>query len=434
MVSATNGEIAGEQELLAAFRLRTATVARNAAWITIAGIAALTIPHHRPGELDSHAVVWILLALAAVGNLFTYLPVFSTVVREARTSWPLLVWTLLLLLFDAAVVFFSHDTQHGVYLIYIPVLLLASTTLDLRAAAGALLIAAGGAIGAMTLSGELSRDVVVGSASSFGVVSILGAYLAREHRSEIAETARQKEKALERGRELAALNERTLALNDELQQTVTKVINAQERERHRIGRELHDEAVQLIATAVVHLGDIEQRITSHNGARESLMQVRDLLTDTLWEIRKIIADLRPTDLDDLGLVPALSRYVRSRFNEANIAFEIHTRRSPERLPAEVETALFRIAQEAVNNVVRHAQATHAVVTLDQQEDLVELRVEDDGIGINGHGDGRNWHSSFGLLGMKERAALLNGEFSISRRDGGGTIVQASVPLVRSAAT
>lgn len=427
-MSAYSSEIASEHELLAGFRLRTASVARNAAWITLAGIAALTAPHHRPSELDSHAIVWLLLGLAAVGNLSTYLPVFSRIVREARTAWPLLTWTLLLLLFDAAVVFFSRDTQHGVYLIYIPVLLFASATLDLRAAAGALLIAAGGVTGATALNGQLSTDAIVGSVSSFVVVSILGAYLAREHRSEISETARQKERALERGRELAALNERTLALNDELQLTVTKVIGAQEQERHRIGRELHDEAVQLISTAVVHLGDIEQRVASQSDVGDSLTQLRDLLTDTLWEIRKIIADLRPTDLDDLGLVPALSAYVRSRLNDASIAFEIHTHRPPVRMPPQVETAIFRIAQEAVNNVVRHSGATHASVTLDQQASLVQLRVEDNGVGFDSNRPRNGHDSSFGLLGMKERAALLGGMFAISGRPGGGTVVEATVPL------
>src|SRR3989304_685144 len=110
MIAQTSGA-ANEGEFLVGLRVRTAAVARNAAWITLAGIAALTIPHHSLSELDTHVLVWALLGVAALGNLFTYTSAFGRLVQEARRGWPFYAWTLLLILFDAAVVLPSHEPQ-----------------------------------------------------------------------------------------------------------------------------------------------------------------------------------------------------------------------------------------------------------------------------------------------------------------------------------
>lgn len=106
-------EATDERELLVGFRLRTAAVARNAAWITLAGVAALTVSHHSPTELGAHWLVWGLLGAAALGNLGTYLPSISRWLQESRRGWPFYAWTLLLLVFDAAVVFLSGRPTPG---------------------------------------------------------------------------------------------------------------------------------------------------------------------------------------------------------------------------------------------------------------------------------------------------------------------------------
>src|SRR3990170_476716 len=307
---------ANEREFLVGFRLRTATVARNAAWITLAGIAALTIPHHSPGDLGTHVLVWALLGVAALGNLFTYTPAFGRLVQEAHRGWPFYAWTLLLIVFDAAVVGLSHDARHEVYLIYIPVLLFAVATLEPWAHVPTVVLALGSALGALALSDGLSTDAVVVSSTTFVVVWLLAAYLSREQRHETIERARQEGQATERERELAVLHQRAVSLADELQATVGKVIRAQEEERRRIARELHDEAVQSLSAAAVRIGDLEGHIPARQRRlREGLQAARDLLTDSLWEIRKIIVDLRPSGLDDLGLVPALRAYARSHLEE-----------------------------------------------------------------------------------------------------------------------
>jgi len=428
-------EAAGERELLVGFRLRTVAVARNAAWITLAGVAALTTSHHSPRDLGAHWIVWGLLGAAALGNLGTYLPFFSRWIQRSRRGWPFYAWTLLLLLFDAAVVFSSHDAQHQVYVIYIPALLFATATLDMRAAAGAVLLAIGTALAAIAWSEGLSADLAIGSSTSFVAASLLGAYFAREQRDEIVEAAYQRSEAVRRGQELMVLHERTKALNEELRATVGKVIRAQEEERGRIGRELHDEAVQLLSAAAVRVGEIEERVPAQQRCtREGLSGLRDILTDALREIRKVIAALRPSDLDDLGLVPALSAYARNRLTEAGVAVESHLERPARRLSPDAETTVFRIAQEAMNNIVRHAQAQHAIVSFAQRDGSVVLSVQDDGLGFdparvhpNGHGDG------LGLLGMKERAALLGGQFELVSRPGAGTSVRVSIPVGESGA-
>jgi len=283
---------------------------------------------------------------------------------------------------------------------------------------------------AIELSEGLSTDVVIGTVSSFIVVSLFGAYLSGEQRHEMAESAYQRAEAERSGEELRQLNERARTLNDELQRTVGKVIRAQEEERRRIGRELHDETVQLLSAAAVRVGELEERVPeSQHHLADGLADVRGIITDALWEVRKIIIALRPSDLDDLGLIPALSAYARNRLSDAGVAVEAHLERPAQRLGADVETTVFRIAQEAVNNITRHAAAQHAVIRFSQRNGTLELNVDDDGIGFdpdqvtpseNGEG--------LGLLGMKERAALIGGALELTSRPGRGTSIAVRIPL------
>jgi signal transduction histidine kinase len=429
-MSAQRPEATSEQERLVGFRLRTAAVARNTAWITLAGIGALTLAHHPMFDLRAHWLVWTVLGAAIVGNLATYLPLFSRLIQRTRQEWPFHLWALLLLLFDAAVVYLSNDSQHQVYLIYIPLLLFAVATLDTIVAIAVVGLAIATSLQAIELSQGLSTNVVIGTVASFIVVSLFGAYLSGEQRQEIAESAYHRAEAERRGEELRQLNERTRVLNDELKRTVGKVIRAQEEERRRIGRELHDETVQLLSAAAVRVGELEERVPdSQHHLADGLAEIRGIITDALWEVRKVIIALRPSDLDDLGLIPALSAYARNRLSDAGVAVEAHLERPAQRLGSDVETTVFRIAQEAVNNITRHAAASHAVIRFSQRNGTLELNVEDDGIGFdpdqvapseNGEG--------LGLLGMKERAALVGGALELNSRPGRGTSINVRIPL------
>jgi len=154
-----------------------------------------------------------------------------------------------------------------------------------------------------------------------------------------------------------------------------------------------------------------------------------LLTDSLWEIRKIIVDLRPSGLDDLGLVPALRAYAQSHLEEAGVAVQMRARQPGQRLAPEVETAVFRIAQEAMNNVVRHASAHQAAITLEQRNGTIFLQVEDDGDGFDAEMvRAGGTAGGLGLRGMRERASLLGGTLELESRPGAGTKVRAIIPL------
>jgi len=209
-----------------------------------------------------------------------------------------------------------------------------------------------------------------------------------------------------------------------------KAITAQEEERRRIARELHDEAGQALAALLVSLRLMENAPTLEE-ARAQVGRMREVVNQTLDEIRALAWELRPSVLDDLGLVPALARYIqscRSRFG-MEVDLEV-VGLAQVRLPWEVETALYRIAQEALTNAARHAGARHVGVVLEQRGNHVLLIVEDDGAGFDvaqarASAQERN---RLGLYGMEERASLVGGRLTVESAPASGTTVVVEVPL------
>jgi signal transduction histidine kinase len=208
-------------------------------------------------------------------------------------------------------------------------------------------------------------------------------------------------------------------------QLLDRTIEAQEEERKRIARELHDEFAQSLTALIVGLQTLEQPETSQGGVRARLATTRALAVQMLQQTRRLIFDLRPSVLDDAGLAPAI-RSVAERACEAHgvaLAFRVVGVR---RLPPPVEIALFRIVQEAVNNLVQHARARHAHITLALAAGRVEASIADDGDGFDVE---QALHSGrLGLLGMKERVELLGGMLEIESHSGQGTLVRVEIPL------
>jgi signal transduction histidine kinase len=209
-----------------------------------------------------------------------------------------------------------------------------------------------------------------------------------------------------------------------------QVITAQEDERKRIARELHDETSQALTSLMVGLKVLEQRPDLADG-KEALADLRALTGKTLDAVHDLSLQLRPSVLDDLGLVPAMERLVAEfgRTHTIPVAFETNVRGGP-RLPPIVETALYRIGQEALTNVARHAGARSASLILERRGGVVTLILEDDGRGVDlasrlaGGGEGR----SLGIFGMRERATLLGGTLTIESTPGAGTTVFVEIPL------
>jgi signal transduction histidine kinase len=208
-------------------------------------------------------------------------------------------------------------------------------------------------------------------------------------------------------------------------------IAAQEEERKRIARELHDEPAQLLTAQALAIGTALQLAASDNGELRRALASANALTERVsTEIGRIIRDLRPTLLDDLGLLEALEFYADTRLRPSGLQVTFETVGNERRLPPELETALFRVAQEAMSNIGRHAQAENVSLTLEFQDGLVAIDVEDDGQGFDVEGtlarskDG----SPFGLMGMRERVDLLGGTLLVESRPGEGTSVRVRVPL------
>ena len=210
-----------------------------------------------------------------------------------------------------------------------------------------------------------------------------------------------------------------------------KAISAQEEERRRIARELHDETSQSL-TALLFSVETAQDMSNVNEINKQLCQMHSLLQHTLDGVHKIIFDLRPSMLDHLGLVPAIRSLAKSRLEAAGVRVTMQENGKIRRLSPEMEIALYRVAQEAVTNIARHAAARNVIITCSMNEKTIEMCVEDDGIGfdISGLGLLPDSPRGLGLLGMRERLELVGGQMEILTRPGSGTQLFIRVPLAQ----
>jgi len=218
--------------------------------------------------------------------------------------------------------------------------------------------------------------------------------------------------------------------NHQLRALSEQVINAQEDERKRIARSLHDDTGQSLTTLIINLERLEGKIHPQEKEYKSrLTDARQLASRSLTGLRKIIHGLRPSILDDLGLVPAIRWYARSQLEEAGIQVDVQTPEKQLPISTRASTALFRITQEAVNNILRHSQASQAVIRLTNHQDEVTLRIEDNGRGF--HPDDQNPDEfagqKWGLIGIRERAELIGGVMRIVSTSGTGACLEIRVP-------
>ncbi len=219
--------------------------------------------------------------------------------------------------------------------------------------------------------------------------------------------------------------------NRQLQALSGRAIHAQEEERKRIARSLHDETGQALSTMIINLERLEKNLPEENhDLLSSIISMRDLATKTLLELRKTIYGLRPTVLDDLGLVPAIRWYARTNLEEAGIRVNVSAPDNFPSLSPELTTTLFRIAQEAINNIIKHSAAQSAFISLTQKENKICLNIEDDGHGFNvaQASEEALTLQHWGLVGIRERAELMGGEIEISSHYDMGTHLEVRMPL------
>ncbi len=206
--------------------------------------------------------------------------------------------------------------------------------------------------------------------------------------------------------------------------SLRRVVAAQERERRRLARELHDETGQALTSILLGLRSLERTVDGNTAAQDALTELRDLAVGTLRDVRLLAVELRPKALDDFGLVAALEHLTDNFSAQSGMTVTFASRVGDEHFSDEVAVSLYRFVQEALTNIVKHAQARGVSILLARKDDSVVAVIEDDGRGF----DPQAASEGFGLEGMRERAALVGGSLRIESRKGAGTTLVAEVPL------
>jgi signal transduction histidine kinase len=201
--------------------------------------------------------------------------------------------------------------------------------------------------------------------------------------------------------------------------SVRRVVEAQELERARLARELHDETGQALTSILLGLKPLEQ-----SAEAEAVGAVRELVVSTLQNVRRLAVELRPSALDDFGLVPAVERLSETFREQSGLEVDLAAHLGEERLLPEAETTLYRVIQEALTNVVKHAGASRVSILLQRKQGAVVAVVEDDGSGFD---PDATREDALGLAGMRERLALVGGKLQVESSPGRGTTIAAEVP-------
>jgi len=222
--------------------------------------------------------------------------------------------------------------------------------------------------------------------------------------------------------------------NQELHALSRRAIDAQEEERKNIALSLHDDTGQALTMLIISLDQLEARLpVQQKELIKEIQASRQLASNALAELRRIVFGLRPSILDDLGLVSAIRWHARSNLEAAGITFEMH---APETLPdlsSQASITLYRISQEAVNNILRHAAAHSVTIRIYAQSDSIRLEIKDDGRGfdLQTESDEALESQHLGLLGLRERAELLGGEIHMDSSPGHGTCLEVCLPTSKN---
>lgn len=218
----------------------------------------------------------------------------------------------------------------------------------------------------------------------------------------------------------------------QIQTLGTKIIRAQEEERQRVAREIHDGPAQSMSNVVLKADICEKLIdVDIDRTKNELRTLKNIVRGCLQDVRRIIYDLRPMSLDDLGLVPTLQRYASNYRDETSIDVHLNIEGTYEDLNSAISITIYRIIQEALNNVRKHSQATMVVINISTKTDHLNVSIFDNGKGFDVEEVSRNNQhqgSGFGLYSMKERAELLRGTFEVKSDESNGTRIKIMIPL------
>jgi signal transduction histidine kinase len=374
-------------------------------------IALIAVPiflpldlHYGRSELRNVLLLYganVALAIAALATTFTAV--------GPRVRFPVTLALLFGAAFDANSGLYRHVLSAEVAASLLVVLMLGTAILfpwSFRWQVGITAWACAGFLAAVLLlpHGQPAGPPLVFSSLTLAVgatVGLLGSQVLSHYRTTLAD-ARQ-----------------------ELRRLSRRLMTSQEEERQRIARELHEGVGQSLSAIAAYLQSLERTIPEEMvELRARASECRRLASRTLAELRELSQRLRPSVLDDFGLAPSLGSYLRAFQDRHGIVTELTVRDLPERLPAEMETTIFRMVQEALTNVARHSHASRVRVACAATNGHVELKIDDDGIGLPRHnGQGA------GLIGIRERAQALGGTLTVASRPGVRLTVQ--LPLHRT---
>lgn len=211
------------------------------------------------------------------------------------------------------------------------------------------------------------------------------------------------------------------------QEMAIGVFEAAERERRHLAREMHDGPAQSLAHILIR-ADLIEKTFDKRGKDEAfaeLHELKKLIRGALVDVRRLIYDLRPMSLDDLGFLPTLERYLHQTEEYTAIKTRLNYRGSRARLPEKLEINVFRLVQESVQNAIKHAKTAEIIVNVEQASDVIHIHVRDYGVGFESSAIGEG---SFGIVGMRERIELVNGSITIDSEVGKGTVVRMSIPI------
>jgi two-component system sensor histidine kinase DegS len=233
-----------------------------------------------------------------------------------------------------------------------------------------------------------------------------------------------------------ALQDNSLLMQAQLRNLTRQLLTAQEDERKKISREVHDSIAQILAGINVHLVTLTREAAfSNSGLKKRIASTQRLVNQSLEAVHRFARELRPKLLDDLGLVPALKSFLKTFLQRTGIHTEISFFPRVNHLDILTRTVLYRVAQEALTNVGKHAQASAVKIVLEELPDTIRMTVHDDGKSFDTERMWRaNGKSRLGLLSMRERAQMVGGHFGVHSAVGVGTTVTVEVPRLKATTT
>lgn len=231
------------------------------------------------------------------------------------------------------------------------------------------------------------------------------------------------------------LHKKTIKINEErirlLRERLSQTVKAQEDERQRVARELHDQGGQALTGLKLGLARL-QKLAPNKELEQMVQELKNLTVSTMEDIHNLSLDLRPSMLDDLGLMPAIRQYGIQFQKRSGIEVYLNLPRVIPRQSGEVEITVFRVIQESLTNTAKHAKASKITITIKTISNLLQVKVEDDGLGFDiKEALDKQGKKSVGLFGIRERVELLNGSFSIKSSLGAGTVLEFTIPLAEA---